>query len=791
MIHPRLTVRIGLIVPLLAATVGTFPQAQSAIAIGRGVHVDQGDAGMVVSDSAVASRIGRQVLMDGGNAVDAAVATAFALAVSWPEAGNIGGGGFMIVRPADGHQPVCVDYRETAPTTTSATTFDRDDTTFTQKAVGVPGTVRGLSAAHQRYGRLSWSQVVMPAARLAADGIVVDEPLADSLNSVLQRPEVRQQAAFAELRRVYGTADGSPWQAGQQLVLPELARTLTEIAEHGPDAFYTGRIAELIIAEMKRGDGLISLDDLRRYRAEIRPAMRGTFRGYTILGAPPPSSGGTCVIQALNVLEHFDLASRGRFDPETIHLIAETCRRVFADRARFLGDPAFTEIPSHLTSKSYARQLAESIDRDRASDSQSVAAEIPLTAESDNTTHFSVVDSEGMAVSNTYTLEASWGSRLVVAGAGFVLNNEMGDFNWFPGETNRQGRIGTSANLVAGGKRMLSSQTPTMVERDGRLVLVTGSPGGRTIINTVLCIVLNVTEFSMDAATAVSVPRLHHQWFPDRLELERLDATPHAEVAEALRKRGHQVVHRSLQGSAHTIAIDPDSRQLFGVADDRRGGRPAAVQTNRIALWNFDEPAGTPLSSIQSVVSMSERWSGNLSAATTDGLDRLRIDDCSRGDSGFATYALPPDTRNATFELKIDSINLCGEAPGEQLRIEWIDPEGQVIAGAILGRFSDGHVTLHSSTDTTKPGPLLGTLATDGRIKPTVVRLTIDTDLNRREVAIRDASRITWELNDSRPIDSRAKLAQIRLTAAGPLCDEGEFFLLDRIDILSHPSKSD
>jgi len=556
------------------------------------VHVDRGDAGMVVSDSAVASRIGRDMLAQGGSAVDAAVATAFALAVSWPEAGNLGGGGFMIVRPADGVDPVCIDYRETAPMAMTETSFTKGDTTYTQKAVGVPGTVRGLAAAHARYGKLPWKDVVTPAANLAANGVPVDAPLAKSMNRILFAAEVRKDPRYTELRRVYGKSDGLPWDVGERLVLPDLAQTLTEIAEHGPDAFYTGRIASLIVDEMERGDGEITLEDLRRYEAKTRPAMRGTYRGFTILGAPLPSSGGTCVIEALNVLENFDLGGRDRYDPRTIHLIAETCRRVFADRARYLGDPDFVKTQDRLTTKAYAKELADSIQPDRATPSESIAPEIDLADEHPDTTHFSVVDGEGMAVSNTYTLEDSWGSRIVVRGAGFVLNNEMGDFNWFPGETNRQGQIGTAANTVAPGKRMLSSQAPTIVEKDGRVVLVTGSPGGRTIINTVLCIVLGVVDFKMDAIEAVLAARMHHQWFPDRIELERMNEPPHAGAVKALQLMGHQLADRQSQGSAHTIAVDPATGTLTGIADFRRGGRPAPLASGTLALWDFGDPPG-------------------------------------------------------------------------------------------------------------------------------------------------------------------------------------------------------
>lgn len=564
--------RLCLCVALIAASIARANAENPRI-----VHTDRGDAGMVVSDSAVASLIGRDMLAQGGTAVDAAVATAFALAVSWPDAGNIGGGGFMIVRPADGKDPVCIDYRETAPLAITARSFTKEDTTYTQKAVGVPGTVRGLATAHARYGKLPWKDVVMPAAKLAANGAPVTEPLAESLNKVLAREAVQRDEKYAELRRVYGKPGGETWQVGDRLVLPDLSRTLTEIAEGGPDAFYTGRVANLLVEEMQRGDGLISLEDLRGYSSKIRPAMRGSYRGYTIIGAPPPSSGGTCVIEALNILENFNLACRDRYDPLNVHLITEALRRAFADRAKHLGDPDYVKIPTRLTSKDYARTLAAGIDLQFATHSEDLATDIVLPEESPDTTHFSVIDGDGMAVSNTYTLEASWGSRIVVRGAGFVLNNEMGDFNWFPGETTREGRIGTEANIIAPGKRMLSSQSPTIVEKDGRVVLITGSPGGRTIISTVLCILLNTLDFGMNLSDAVVAPRLHHQWFPDRLLLESRTDLTHARLKDSMRRKRHQVQDRPVQGSAHSIAWDPESGMWIGVADYRRGGRPAAI----------------------------------------------------------------------------------------------------------------------------------------------------------------------------------------------------------------------
>lgn len=526
--------------------------------------------GMVVSVSAAASDAGLAVLARGGNAVDAAVATALALAVTFPEAGNIGGGGFMMIYPGAGQSPTCIEYRETAPAAARQDTFARDTDLHGHRTVGVPGTVHGLHTAHQRFGKLKWSDVVAPAVRLAREGFALEAVLARDLNR-----EVADGERYPELRRVYGKPGGGEWRKGDVLKLPDLARTLQLIADHGPAAFYEGPIAEQIVAEMRAGGGLIAAGDLLDYRSVERQPVHGTYRGYDIYSSPPPSGGGTLLVEMLNVLENFDLRGQGRWSPETVHLVAETMKRAYADRARYLGDPQFTDIPSHLTTKEHARQLADSIDRQRATPSAQLTPEITLAAEGESTTHFSVVDGEGMAVSNTYTLQDSYGSRVVVRGAGFILNNEMTDFNWRPGYTDRQGKIGTAPNLVAPGKRMLSSQTPTFVFRDGKLVLVTGSPGGRTIPNTVLCVVLNVLEFGMDARQAVDEPRLHHQWLPDVLRVEGPREAPPTPLVERLRAMGHDVKYPGpRQGDAHTIQIVDG--ELRGAADMRRFEAKAA-----------------------------------------------------------------------------------------------------------------------------------------------------------------------------------------------------------------------
>jgi gamma-glutamyltranspeptidase/glutathione hydrolase len=536
--------------------IGTTSFAAERAVIGRN--------GMVVSVSPPASDVGVEILKNGGNAVDAAVATAFALAVTHPAAGNIGGGGFMLVHPTHG-DPVVFEYRETAPASAHAQTFVRETSTLTHKAVGVPGTVRGMALAHKRFGKMPWKDIVAPAVKLAADGFVIGEPLARSLNDL-----IATSADFPELRRVFGKPGNGEWNGNDRLVQPDLARTLRLIADDGPDAFYRGLIADQIVDEMKAGGGQITKADLESYRAVERKPIHGTYRGYDIYGPPPPSSGGICLVQMLNVLEQFDLRSRDRYAPETVHLMAEAMRRAFADRARFIGDPAFTKIPEHLTTKEYARQLAKSISMTNATPSAALAGDIKLPPESDDTTHFSVIDKDGLAVSNTYTLEHSFGSRVVVRGAGFLLNNEMSDFNWKPGITDRRGRIGTPPNLVAPGKRMLSSQSPTIVSKHGRPILITGSPGSRTIINTVLCVLVNVIDYGMEPQAAVDAPRMHHQWFPDEIRLER--SATFAALSKSLGVMGH-TVGSTKQGDAHTIWINPADGTYHGAADKRITGK--------------------------------------------------------------------------------------------------------------------------------------------------------------------------------------------------------------------------
>ncbi len=515
--------------------------------------------GMVVCVSPPATEVGVDILKAGGNAVDAAVAVGFAEAVTWPEAGNIGGGGFMLIHRPNA-KPVFIDYREMAPAAATKEMFAKAIDFQSTKTAGVPGTVRGLELAHKRFGKLPWKDLVLPAVKLAEEGFVVNAALAGRLNGV-------QTAKNPEFQRIFGKKGG--WKSGDILKQPDLGWSLRQIAEKGPDAFYTGLLADKIIEEMKASEGLITLNDLKIYKAETRTPLTGTYRGYEIIGAPPPSSGGTALITALNILELYDLKKNPWMSPETAHLVAEAMRRAFADRAKYLGDPGFTKVPANLLSKEHAKELAKSIDPTQATASAALTPEIQFAAEKNETTHFSIVDADGMAVANTYTLENSFGCKVVVRGAGFILNNEMTDFNHKPGVTNRAGLIGTEANLVAPGKRPLSSMTPTILLKDGKLALVTGSPGGRTIINTVLCVVINYVDYGGDVRAAVDAPRMHHQWFPDRISLE--DFPGRAKLDEKLKARGHAVVTNK-QGDAHSIAVDPTTGQLVGAADKRLDG---------------------------------------------------------------------------------------------------------------------------------------------------------------------------------------------------------------------------
>lgn len=523
--------------------------------------------GMVVSTSAYASQVGVEVLQKGGNAVDAAVATAFALAVTWPAAGNIGGGGFLVYHSADG-KVTAFDFREKAPLAASRTMYLDENGEIRNNAnhdgllaVGVPGTVAGLALAHQRLGKLPWAELVQPAVHLAEKGVVVTWALHDGMR-YLQRFRER----YPSTGKVF-LKNGEPYAPGDIWRQPDLAATLQRIAKKGRDGFYKGKTAKLIADFMRKNGGLITEDDLAKYQAVERTPIHGTYRGYDIYAMCPPSSGGVTLVEMLNILEGFDLKAMGHNSALYMHVVTEAMRRAYADRARYLGDPDFNpDMPlERLLSKDYARRLRRSINLFKASKSDPFKFNEPY--ESTETTHFSVVDAQGNAVSLTFTLEYGYGSRIVVEGAGFLLNNEMGDFNAIPGRTDSTGRIGTPPNLIAPEKRMLSSMTPTIVAKDGRPFLAIGSPGGRTIINTVLQVILNVIDHGMNIGQAVEAGRFHHQWLPDVTRLEKWAFSPDTE--RLYRMMGHRVNYRSIQGRAMGILIDPETGLRFGAADTR------------------------------------------------------------------------------------------------------------------------------------------------------------------------------------------------------------------------------
>ena len=524
----------------------------------------------VVSVDPIASNIGIQILKKGGNAVDAAVATGLALAVTWPGAGNIGGGGFMVIYLAGKSEATAIDYRERAPEKSTPRMFLNEAGDVDPKkagtgylVIGVPGTVRGFWEASRRYGKLDWKTLVEPALKLARDGFVVDEVLARSLQS-----QARMMDEFPEFARDFRKAGSAYYEPGETLKQPDLAWTLQQIYDSGPDGFYKGEVAKKIVDDVQAHGGIITLKDLANYEARIRKPVRGTYRGYDVVGMPPASSGGTTVIQMLNVLEPYDLSSMGRRDASTIHLLAETMRVGFYARAKYLGDSDFVKVDlANLTSKSFAATLREHVNPKQATSSLSLGKDIVTRTEGADTTHFSVVDAQGNGVANTYTLEDLYGSRVIPKGTGFLLNDEMHDFNLNPGVTDTRGLVGTKPNLIEPGKRMLSSMSPTIVLRDRKPFIVTGSPGNRTIINTVLQVIVNVIDFKMDVQAAVDEPRIHHQWMPDVITLER----PLEGIVPTLNAMGDQTRLAGSQGDAHSIVVR-DSRKYAGVDRRIRGG---------------------------------------------------------------------------------------------------------------------------------------------------------------------------------------------------------------------------
>lgn len=530
---------------------------------------------MVVAQETRAAKIGLQILRQGGNAVDAAVATAFALAVTLPRAGNIGGGGFMLVHLAKQKKTIAIDYRETAPAAMKADVFLDAQGNFVRKksqasglAVGVPGTVAGMALAHKNYGsgKFTLGQLLSPAIALARNGITVDEDLARSLKWA-----ARRMRNFPASRAIFFNAGGQPLQVGERLVQTDLAASLGRIARTGATGFYNGPTAQKIVAAVRASGGLMTLADLAGYQVKVRNPARGTFRDREILSMPPPSSGGIHIVQILNMLEPYPLARMGHNSASTIHLMTEAMKRAYADRSKYLGDPDFVSVPAQgLMSKAYAQVLRKSISPTQATPAAQLAPANPLPFESNQTTHFSVADKDGNAVANTYTLNFSYGLALVAAGTGIVLNNELDDFAAKPNAPNAYGLLGGAANAPGPRKRPLSSMSPAMVFKDGALEIVTGSPGGSRIITTVLQVILNIVEHGMNAAEATIAPRIHHQWFPDTLSIERGIS---ADTIKLLEQKGHSIRRNRAMGSTQTI--HRKNGLLFGASDTRRRGASA------------------------------------------------------------------------------------------------------------------------------------------------------------------------------------------------------------------------
>jgi gamma-glutamyltranspeptidase/glutathione hydrolase len=564
---------------IIAAALGVSFQLMAAPPVSYGVEEDvfhpvRAENGMVASVDATATQVGVDILKRGGNAVDAAVAVGFALAVTHPQAGNLGGGGFMLLRTAAG-KTTAIDFREMAPARASRDMFldaqgkaDSKKSLTSHLASGTPGTVAGFALALEKYGTLTLNQVITPAIRLARDGIIVNDALADDLKQY--GSEVLPQHANS---RAIFWKNGQPLTKGDRLVQKNLAKSLEMIAELGPDAFYKGAIAKQIAFEMAENGGLIDMIDLANYKAVERAPVSGSYRGYQVYAMPPPSSGGIHIVQILNILENVDLAKYGFGSANAMALVAEAEKYAYADRSQYLGDPEFVKVPWRaLTSKAYAKSIAQQIDIDKAKPSTQIKPGNLAPYESEQTTHFSVVDKDGNAVAVTYTLNTTFGSGIVAGNSGILLNNQMDDFSAKPGTPNVYGLVGGEANAVAPRKRPLSSMSPTIVVKEGKTWLVTGSPGGSRIITTVLQMVLNTVDFGMNVAEASSAPRFHHQWLPDELRVEK-GFSP--DTLKLLRQKGYKVSVQPAMGSTQSIMIAPDGK-LFGASDPRTQGSLSA-----------------------------------------------------------------------------------------------------------------------------------------------------------------------------------------------------------------------
>ena len=529
--------------------------------------------GMVASQEALASRTGIEILKQGGNAVDAAVAVAFSLAVTLPRAGNIGGGGFMLVHLAKENKTIAIDYREMAPSKAKKDIFlDENGDAVTKLsrehglAVGVPGTVMGMSLALEKYGTMTMAQVTAPAIKMAQEGISVTPDLAVSLAGLKRR-----MSQWPSTAAIFYKADGSDYQVDDILKQPELAHSLQLIAEKGTKGFYEGETAEKLVKAVQEAGGIMTLADLQNYKAVEREPVRGQYRGYEVVSMPPPSSGGVHIIEMLNVLQQFPIDQFGHNTAQTIHVMAETMKHAYADRSEYLGDPDFYKVPvKQLTNKDYAQKIASQIALNKTTPSTEIKPGNLAPYESDQTTHFSVVDKWGNAVSNTYTLNFSYGSGLVAKGTGILLNNEMDDFSAKPGTPNGYGLVGGDANAVEGNKRPLSSMSPTIVMKDGKPFLVTGSPGGSRIITTTLQIIMNVIDHGLNIAEASNAARVHHQWLPDEL---RVESSLNRDTISLLEAKGHKVKVQSAMGSTQSIMVTDQG--IFGASDPRHSGSEA------------------------------------------------------------------------------------------------------------------------------------------------------------------------------------------------------------------------
>ena len=551
----------------------SFSTAQPPIISQRDIFSPvQSKKGMVVSSDSLATQIGVDILKNGGNAVDAAVTIGFVMAVTQPRAGNIGGGGFMLIHSAETSKIAAIDYREKAPAKAYSRMFldkdgkvDANISRFSHLSAGVPGTVAGLTLALEKYGTLSLADTLAPAIKLAEKGFTVTPGFSNSIKA-----QAKRLKKWDSTGKVFFKSDGSYYEPGDNFIQNDLAKTLKAIARNGANAFYRGEIAELIVKEMQSHNGLITKNDLSNYRPTERKPVHGTYRGHDVYSMSPPSSGGIHIVQILNILEGYDISALGHNSAAAIHLMTEAMKRAYADRSKYLGDPDFVKVPiKGLTSKEYAAKLRSKIDRSKASISREISPGTPGDFESDETTHFSVVDKDGNVVSNTYTVNFSFGSGIIVKDAGFLLNNEMDDFSAKPGVPNAYGLVGGKANSIAPNKRMLSSMSPTIILKDGKPYIVTGSPGGSRIITTTLQVIMNVIDHNMNIQEAVNAPRIHHQWLPDETRIEE-GISP--DTINILKEMGHTVSVKRTMGAASSILMDNKNGFYYGASDPRRKG---------------------------------------------------------------------------------------------------------------------------------------------------------------------------------------------------------------------------